>query len=130
MEWSLQREPAGAAAPELVEVKVADGSDPVVVTVSGKILYDTHRPLIERLLPLAERPQSRLVIDLSGVPMCDSSGLNLLVQAYRRAIGNGGWVRLAGTRPMVRKVLAVTNLDRVLPLYESVADAVADPGPA
>src|SRR5688572_11156262 len=110
---------------ETVDVAVGSG-DPVVVTVTGKIMFDTHDPLMSTLLRLAERSSPRIVVDLGGAPMCDSTGLNVLVQAERRARVNGGWLRLANVQPMVDRVLAITNLQSVLPAYETVAHAVKD----
>jgi anti-sigma B factor antagonist len=106
-----------------------DSGDPVVVTVAGKIMFDTHEPLMSTLLRLAERPSPRIVVDLGGAPMCDSTGLNVLIQTERRARANGGWLRLANVQPMVERVLAITNLQSVLRTYETVAHAVKDGPP-
>jgi anti-sigma B factor antagonist len=100
--------------------------DPTVVTVTGKIMFDTHDPLLVTLLSLAERSSPRIIVDLGGAPMCDSTGLNVLVQSERRARTNGGWLRLANVQPMVDRVLTITNLHTVLPTYESVAHAAKD----
>jgi anti-sigma B factor antagonist len=109
---------------ETLDFAVANG-DPTVVAVTGRILFDTHGPLLETLLRLAERPSPRIVLDLAEVPMCDSTGLNVLIQSERRARANRGWLRLANVQPMVERVLSITGLHAVLPAYESVAHAVA-----
>jgi anti-anti-sigma factor len=109
---------------ELLRIRVNKERTPLVVTVSGKILYDTQAQLAEILAALAERPDPRILLDLTAVPMCDSSALNLLVQTHSRASVNGGWLRLVGARPLVRKVLAVTNLGWLLPVYDSAEEAV------
>ena len=109
---------------DTLDVAVASG-DPTVVAVTGRILFDTHGPLLETLLRLAERPSPRIVLDLAAVPMCDSTGLNVLIQTERRARANRGWLRLANVPPMVEQVLSITGLQAVLPAYESVAHAVA-----
>jgi anti-sigma B factor antagonist len=112
-----------------VRVRVSDTQDPVVVSVHGPIFYGTHEPLLDTLAPLAEGARRRIVVDLADVRTCDSTGLNILVQAKRRATAGGGWLRLAAPQPMVRRVLEITNLLRTLPVYDSVADAVADGTP-
>lgn len=109
-----------------IDIKVTESDGIVVVTVSGGIFYDTHAGLLEVLLEVTGRPRPRVVVDLAGVPMCDSTGLNVLARSYRQADGNGGWLRLAATQPLVQRVLIATNLSRVLPPYDSVADATAD----
>jgi anti-anti-sigma factor len=112
-----------------VQVRVTDTHDPVVVSVHGRIFYGTHEPLVDALTPLTESARPRIVVDLADVPMCDSTGLNILVQANLRAAARGGWLRLAAPQPMVSRVLEITGLDRTLPIYDSVVDAVADETP-
>jgi anti-sigma B factor antagonist len=109
---------------ETLDVEVSSGN-PVVVTVTGKILFDTHGPLLETLKSLTERSSPQIVVDLAGASMCDSTGLNVLIQTERRARANGGWLRLANVQPLVDRVLSITNLRAVLTPYDSVADAVA-----
>jgi anti-anti-sigma factor len=107
-----------------VRVIVRDRADHTVVIPQGPLYFDTIEPLRDALLPLGAGERPRIVLDLSGVAMCDSSGLNLMVQTHRLAVRRGGWVRLVAPRPSVRRVLEATNLTRVLPTYDTV-DAAA-----
>ncbi|MBM2575914.1 STAS domain-containing protein [Jannaschia sp. Os4] len=65
----------------------------------------------------------RVVMDLSAVEFIDSSGLGALV-ASAKAAGEGG-LELAGAGPLVRKVLALTHMDRVFPLHDDVEAALS-----
>jgi anti-anti-sigma factor len=103
----------------------ADGPH-AIVAAQGAVYFDTIEVLREALLPLAGGDQPRLVLDLSGVAVCDSSGLNLMVQTHQLAARHGGWLRLAGPQPLVRRALEATNLTRLLTVHDSVAAAVAD----
>ncbi|HEX8630136.1 MAG TPA: STAS domain-containing protein, partial [Catenuloplanes sp.] len=71
---------------------------------------------------------TRLLLDLGAVGFCDSTGLGALVRLHRRTEASGGWLRLAGPGPDLRRMLAVTNLDRLLAVYATVPDAAAAPG--
>lgn len=124
VEFSLDRDES-QHNDERVTTQITERDGAAVVTVQGKVLYDTLAPLTEALTGLAGRPALRLVLDLSGVSMCDSSGLNLFVRTRSQLAASGGWLRLVGTRPMVDNVLHITNLDRILPRYDTVEDAVA-----
>src|SRR2546421_12987854 len=53
----------------------------------GQLYFDTIRPLRDALLVLAAGERARIVLDLSAVTLCDSSGLNVMVQAQRMAGG-------------------------------------------
>ena len=58
-------------------------------------------------------PGSRIVVDMSGVEFCDSTGMNVLLSSLREARERGGELELAAPRPAVRKILQVTGLDSV-----------------
>ncbi len=104
---------------------VREGDGYTVVAPRGRIFFDTVHPVRDALLRLAAGEPARVVLDLSDVATCDSSGLNLMVEAQRVATRQGGWLRLAGVTPGVQRVLQVTNLTRVLPVYDTVEAAAS-----
>ncbi|MGW4895961.1 STAS domain-containing protein [Kitasatospora sp. NPDC004240] len=67
----------------------------------------------------------RLVVDLSAVTFVDSSGLNTLLGAARRARSADGQVHLAGPAPVVRDLIDLTGVGALLPLYPDVPSACA-----
>ncbi len=71
------------------------------------------------------RPKlQRLVIDLSEVDFCDSSGLSALLIAERRMRDNGGVVKLAGLRKKVLNLNNISQLYRVFEIHPSVSEAL------
>ncbi|MEV4159019.1 STAS domain-containing protein [Nonomuraea dietziae] len=71
----------------------------------------------------AEPGQKRLILDLSGLTFCDSSGLGAMIKAYNHAQQTGGKVALVGARERLRHLLFRTGLDRYLPHYPTLAEA-------
>ena len=77
-----------------------------------------------------------LVVDLTRTRFCDSAGMHALVDAHKRARAEGGQVLLAVSGAAVPRILEITGIDRVLPRFDSVAEALAHvpaaqtPGPA
>lgn len=69
------------------------------------------------------RGQQRVVLDLSGVSFCDSSGLNVLLWAWRWAEGAGAVLVLACVPPVLRRMLSMTGVDSVLRVCGTVAEA-------
>jgi anti-anti-sigma factor len=108
-----------------IDVVVRRTGDHTVVAVNGSIYFDTHEGLKETLLALAGEEKPRIILDLSGVDLCDSSGLNMMAQTHLTATRNGGWLRLAGVQPIVRQVLDATHLTRMLPLYDTAQQAAS-----
>jgi len=65
-----------------------------------------------------------LVIDLSEVEFCDSTGLSALLIAERKMRENGGTVKLAGVQKKVLSLIKISHLDRTFQIVDSVAKAI------
>jgi anti-sigma B factor antagonist len=74
--------------------------------------------------------RARLVVDVTDVAFIDASGLGVLVFAARTAARDGGWLRLVGASPMLRRMMGITCLGAVLPVYDTVRAAAVAPGAA
>jgi anti-sigma B factor antagonist len=103
----------------------------VLVKVSGEIDITTAPQLRGRLEGPADGGQ-QVIIDFSRVSFIDAAGAGVLAGAAARAAARGGSLRLAAAGRRVRRVLALTGLDRSIPLAATVAEARAalrsDPG--
>ncbi|CAG1769501.1 Anti-sigma-B factor antagonist [uncultured bacterium] len=69
---------------------------------------------------------SRLVIDLTGVETCDSSGLSALLVANRLLGAKNGELRIVCPSEKILSLIKITQLDRVLSLSNSVEEAVSE----
>ncbi len=69
---------------------------------------------------------SRIVVDLGVTEFIDSSGLGALIGALKAARLAGGDLRLAAAPDAVKRVLSLTNLDRVLTMHPSSHAAFDD----
>ena len=69
---------------------------------------------------------SKLIVDLSDVETCDSSGLSALLLAYRILSSNQGHIRIASPSKNVKTLIHISQLDRVLPICENVNDAIKE----
>jgi len=85
------------------------------VIATGEIdLYTAPRLQSELAEVIANAaPASRIIVDMSGVEFCDSTGMNVLLSCLREARERGGELELAAPRPAVKKILQVTGLDSV-----------------
>lgn len=93
------------------------------MAASGEVdLYTAPRLASELNSVLATDGAARIVVDLSGVEFCDSTGMNVLLSALKRAREQGGGLELAAPRPAVRKILQVTGLDTVFTVLDHVGD--------
>lgn len=65
-----------------------------------------------------------LVIDLSDVEFCDSSGLSALLIAERKMREYGGVAKLVGLQKKVHTLIKISHLDRAFDIYEDIAQAL------
>jgi anti-sigma B factor antagonist len=77
----------------------------------------------------AGRPGS-LVADLTQTRFCDSSGLHTLLGAHKRARAEGSELLLVIPSAAVLRVFAITRIDRMIPNFTSLDDALAHTGGA
>ncbi len=70
---------------------------------------------------------SHLIFDLSRVTFMDASGLGILARSLRAAEQARGQVRVVGPTRQVRKMLAITQLDRAMLIFASLEEALAGP---
>jgi anti-sigma B factor antagonist len=73
----------------------------------------------------ADRRCPALVVDLSGVPFIDSTGIAVFLEYLRDATEFGGRFCLAAPTDHLRRVFEITRLNDALPIFENVAEAVA-----
>ena len=95
-----------------------------VVTAPAEIDIANAAALRTALLEAAEPGRALVVVDMSQTRFCDSVGLNVLVAGARLARAGGGEVRLVITGEPVVRVVALTGVDRVIPVYPSLEEAL------
>ncbi|MCP9960163.1 MULTISPECIES: STAS domain-containing protein [Streptomyces] len=95
-----------------------------VAAASGEMDLYTVTAFHRRAAALID-DHPRLILDLSGITFCDSSGLNTLLRLRRHAGERGGRLVLSAPADQVMRMLRLTGADTVFPLYADVAEARA-----
>ena len=109
-----------------MHVSVVDNTDAsVVVTVRGNLDIASAPVLTTTLDQVLERPAPRVVVDLSGVEFCDSTGLSAFEIGHNQAAAAGGWLRIAAPTAWMSRLLDTIGLTGRLAVYPGVADALA-----
>lgn len=103
-------------------VRVRTAPVPTLAAVAGEIDLLTALQFRDELGAL---PDGDVVLDLSGVPLLAAAGLSVLLDLQDRQARVGAQVVLAAARPLVRRVLCMTGLDRHLLMIATIDEAVA-----
>ncbi len=104
---------------------IGNPDDSVVVTVRGQLDLDTAPVLSTTLDQVLDRDEPRIVVDLSEVEFCDSTGLSAFVAGHNQAERSGGWVRLAAPTDWMSRLIETVGLSGRIPVYPSVAEALS-----
>lgn len=106
----------------MLEIHVEDADAYTICRPVGELDAYTVGQFREALSELASLP--RVVIDLSEVPFMDSAGLGALIGGIRRAREADGEVTVACSRPTLTRLLHTTGFDRIVPVTETVEEAI------
>jgi anti-sigma B factor antagonist len=97
------------AAPEEIDITNAAGLRAALLEAAG----------------LEASGHPAFVVDLTRTRFCDSAGIAALVEAHKRARAAGGQVLLAMSGAAVPRIFELTGVDRVIPSFASLDDALA-----
>jgi anti-sigma B factor antagonist len=90
----------------------------------------TNAPdLRSALLEAAADGPGTLVADMTRTRFCDSSGLHALLAAHKRAQAEGCELLLVIPSTAVLRVFAITGIDRMIPNFTSLDEALAQTSP-
>jgi anti-anti-sigma factor len=113
--------PSGGTA---LTIQVSGPARYVVVTLSGEIDFNGHSRLRDELTQALATTRVALIVDLTEVGFCDSSGVNTFVRIARRARERGVSLVLAGMHGRVANVFVILGLGQVFHTHEDVEAAV------
>ena len=95
-----------------------------VIYVTGDV--DLHRSteLQNELMEVLGKKPDTVIVDLSGVPYMDSSGVASLVKLLSRTRKGGIELKLVAPTVKVRSILEITRLDSVFTIADSLDEAL------
>lgn len=99
------------------------GTNFYLVKLNGALNARTAEDAKQTFRDLADKGAERVIIDLSGVPFIDSSGLAALVSGLKTFGGDAENLRLAAPQSQAKLLFELTMFDRVFKIFNSVSDA-------
>ena len=115
----------------LLQVGVAEAVPGVlVVAPTGEVDVSSAGVLRRAAREAVDTAPRSVVVDLSGLTFCGSTGLVTLLEAREHADRRGVGFGTAGGRPIMRRVLDISGFGPVLRHRDTLADALAAVGSA
>jgi len=95
-----------------------------VVAPTGRLDVAGAPTLKDAISEALKNGSPKVVLDMEGISFVDSTGLGSVIAALKQIRSSKGDLRLAAPNQQVRVVLELTTLDRVVPYYSSVEEAL------
>lgn len=99
-----------------MQVTLTTRDNTVELAVSGELTSISAPELRPTFDDVVSRNPGRVVVDLSGLRIIDSSGVGALVSLFKRMRSAGGAFELTGVNGQPLNILRVLRLDRVFGL--------------
>jgi len=97
-----------------------------VITISGRLaLGGETEKLNAAINTLLQKSQRKFVLDITALDYVDSSGVGTLVSCLTDVKKAGGDLKVVGANQRIRRIFSMTGVDRLMPLFGTLAEATA-----
>ncbi len=94
-----------------------ESGDVTIIDISGQITYGEAAAFHAMLQDLLGKGRKKFLLNLDNVNQLDSSGVAELVGSYTTIRRNGGEMKMLHLNVQVQRLLAITNLCKLLEDY-------------
>jgi len=95
----------------------------LILSADARLLFESQQGFVEDLDHHIDLGARRLIVDCTELTRISSYGLGTLTLLHGRLADKGGEIKLASVADVVRKVIDMTGLGTMLPIYPTVQDA-------
>ena len=107
-----------------LQMEVSHIGPAVVITVHGSASMVDAPRLGEELQRLADRPHATIILDLTDLNFIGAEGIDALLLARERLNVQQGQIRFVHPNKEIRRILELTRLTKVFPIFDSLEDAL------
>jgi anti-sigma B factor antagonist len=111
---------------ETMDINVRTDTGVAIMSLSGKLVHGTGDvQLRDAFIGQIEGGQDKILIEMSGVKMVDSSGLGELIRCQATAKARDAEIKLLNVNLKTYKLLTMSRLIGVFDIFDDEAKAVA-----
>jgi len=98
----------------------------MVLELSGKIMggpdFEKFKGEIDSLI---EKGFNHVILDMSGVPWINSTGLGILITGYHSLKAADGSMTICNVKERVLSIFYISQLENIFKVFETMDEAVA-----
>ena len=107
-----------------MNINYKDIKDHKIIILDGDIDYFCVSELKNAVFKLINDRTPSIILDLNNVEYMDSSGIGLIVTAYKVMSQYGGRMSLMNVQDDVMKLLKLTTIDTLMNIYKNEKEIV------
>ncbi|MGB6063324.1 MAG: STAS domain-containing protein [Desulfomonilaceae bacterium] len=107
-----------------MQINVRMDQNLLIVSVEGRMDTVSAPEFQQRMEELLDREGKGILMDFEKLEYVSSAGLRSILIAAKKAKSLGGQVSCCSLQDMVRKVFDVSGFTGMLPVYDSLEDAL------
>ncbi|HBS06407.1 MAG TPA: anti-sigma factor antagonist [Leptospiraceae bacterium] len=106
------------------QILVEQTDDVLIVSLAGRLDITNSEEFENSVLEAMEKKKTPVIVRLQDVSYMSSSGVRALLSIYHALRKHGKELIIAELSPAVKKIISVTELDRVFPVLGSLENAL------
>jgi anti-sigma B factor antagonist len=109
-----------------MKIKQNPQDNVMILELSGKIMggpdFDKFK---EEIAKLVEGGFKNVILDMSGVPWINSTGLGILITGYHSIKAAEGTMKICNVKERVLSIFYISQLENIFDVYETLDEALA-----
>jgi anti-sigma B factor antagonist len=107
----------------MMEINIEKRGQVQVIQIAGDVDGSTAPEAQSQIFPLVE-PDSKILLDMTGVGYMSSAGLRMLLSTYRQVASQQGSIALVGLAEEVKETMAVTGFLKFFTTCETLDEGL------
>lgn len=106
----------------IITTRVKKGT--LIVKMTGELDHHSSGPIrdtVDRIVMSGS--VKNILFDMSALSMMDSSGIGMIIGRYKLVCADGGKVSIFAKTKSVLKILKMSGIEKIAPVYESIEGA-------
>jgi len=109
-----------------MEINIRTNGSVTIIDLSGNLIIGKSEESLRQIVnQLIAEEQMHLLLNLSDVPIIDSSGIGAMIKSFTSVKAANGHLKVLKPSRMARQLLTITGLLSVLETYDDEAAAIS-----
>lgn len=107
-----------------MQISTRKEKNTLIASVSGRMDATSAADCQQQLMDLLNKGEAVILLDLENLEYMSSAGLRCCIAVAKKAKSAGGGLSCCNLQSIVRTVFDISGFTRLIPVFDSINDAV------